>query len=135
METMSALAASPVYARLLARIPPKVIRTEAENEHYINALHVLEQKRSLKREEKELADLLTLLIENFEEKRYQLPRATPRQALSFLMEQHALKQKDLVDIFGARSIVSEVLNGKRELTKEQIRRLSQRFHVSPELFF
>ena len=87
------------------------------------------------REEKYLTDLLTLLIEDFEEKRYQLPRATPRQALSFLMEQHALKQKDLVDILGTRSTVSEVINGKREVTKEQIRRLSQRFHVSPELFF
>ena len=132
---MQTLATSPVYAKLLARIPPKVIRTEAENEHYIDALSALEQKRSLTREEKELADLLTLLIEDFEEKRYQLPRATPRQALRFLMEQHALKQKDLLDIFGARSIVSEVINGKRELTKEQIRRLSLRFHVSPELFF
>jgi HTH-type transcriptional regulator / antitoxin HigA len=131
METMNALATSPVYARLLARIPPKVIRTEAENEHYIDALYALQQKRSLTREEKELADLL----ENFEEKRYQLPRVTPRQALSFLMEQHALKQKDLLDIFGTRSVVSEVVNGKRELTKEQIRRLSQRFQVSPELFF
>jgi HTH-type transcriptional regulator / antitoxin HigA len=135
METMNALATSPVYARLLARIPPKVIRTEAENEHYIDALYALQQKRSLTREEKELADLLTLLIENFEEKRYQLPRVTPRQALSFLMEQHALKQKDLLDIFGTRSVVAEVVNGKRELTKEQIRRLSQRFQVSPELFF
>jgi len=86
----------------------------------------------LTREEKDLTDLLTLLIEDFEEKRYQLPRATPRQALSFLMEEHALKQKDLVDILGTRSTV---LNGKREVTKEQIRRLSQRFHVSPELFF
>jgi HTH-type transcriptional regulator / antitoxin HigA len=132
---MQPLATSPVYARLLAKIPPKVIRTEAENEHYINALYALEQKRSLTREEKELADLLTLLIEDFEQKRYQLPHASPRQALCFLMEQHALKQKDLVDIFGARSIVSEVISGKRELTKEQIRRLSQRFQVSPELFF
>ena len=51
------------------------------------------------------------------------------------MEQHALKQKELKDIFGVRSVVFEVLNGKRELTREQIRRLSQRFHVSPELFF
>ncbi len=64
-----------------------------------------------------------------------MPRATPLQALSFLMEQHSLKQKDLLDIFGARSIVSEVISGKRELTKEQIRRLSLRFHVSPGLFF
>jgi HTH-type transcriptional regulator/antitoxin HigA len=135
METMNAMATSPDYAKLLAKIPPKVIRTEAENEHYISALYALEQKRSPTREEKELADLLTLLIEDFEEKRYQLPRAAPLQALSFLMEQHGLKQKDLVDIFGTRSVVSEVMSGKRELTKEQIRRLSQRFHVSPELFF
>ena len=132
---MHTLAHSPVYAKLLARIPPKVIRSEAEDEHYTNALYALEQKRSLTRKEKELADLLTLLIEDFEEKRYQLPCATPRQALSFLMDEHGLKQKDLVDIFGTRSTVSEVINGKREVTKEQIRRLSQRFHVSPELFF
>ena len=131
---MSALT-SPAYAQLLAKIPPKIIRTVAENDHYVEALYALEQKRSLSREEKELADLLTLLIEDFEEKRYQLPRATPAQALSFLMEQHSLKQKDLVNVFGARSTVSEVLSGKRELTKEQIRRLSQRFHVSPEIFF
>jgi HTH-type transcriptional regulator/antitoxin HigA len=124
---MDTLAHSPVYAKLLAKTPPKVIRSEAEN--------ALEQKRSLTREEKELADLLTLLIEDFEEKRYQLPRATPRQALSFLMDEHGLKQKDLIEVFGSRSTVSEVISGKRELTKEQIRRLSQRFHVSPELFF
>ena len=132
---MNALAISPVYAKLLAKIPPKVIRSEAENEHYVSALYALEQKETLTREEKELADLLTLLIESFEEKRYQLPRTTPLEALSFLMEQHALKQRDLVDVFGTRSVVSEVLSGKRELTKEQIRRLSQRFRVSPELFF
>ena len=132
---MSALHVSPAYAQLLARIPPKVIRSEAENEHYIAALYALEQQRTLTRAEKELAELLTLLIENFEEKRYQLPRATPLQALTFLMEEHGLKQKDLVDIFGTRSIVSEVISRKREMTKEQIRRLSHRFHVSPEVFF
>ena len=51
------------------------------------------------------------------------------------MDQHGLMQKDLVDVFGTRSIVSEVLNGKREMSKDHIRRLSRRFHVSPELFF
>ena len=132
---MNPVTVTPAYTKLLAKIPPKVIRSEAENEHYINALYALEQKRSPTREEKELADLLTLLIEDFEAKRYQLPRATPRQALSFLMEEHGLKQKDLIEIFGSRSAVSEVISGKRELTKEQIRRLSQRFHVSPEIFF
>ena len=84
--------------------------------------------------EAELADLLTLLIEDYEEKHYQLPKASPLEMIAFLMEQHGLKQKDLVDVFGTPSIVSEVLNGKRELNKEQIRRLSERFHVSRELF-
>jgi HTH-type transcriptional regulator/antitoxin HigA len=51
------------------------------------------------------------------------------------MEQHGLKQKDLADVFGTPSVVSEVMSGKRELNKEQIRRLSERFKVSPELFF
>jgi HTH-type transcriptional regulator/antitoxin HigA len=51
------------------------------------------------------------------------------------MDHHGLKQKDLVDVFGTPSIVSEVLNGKRELNKDHIVRLSRRFHVSPELFF
>ena len=51
------------------------------------------------------------------------------------MDQHGLKQKDLVDVFGTPSIVSEVMSGKRELNKDQIKRLSERFHVSPELFF
>jgi len=55
--------------------------------------------------------------------------------LQFLMDQHGLKQKDLIDVFGTPSIVSEVLNSKRELSKEHIRRLSARFKVSPELFF
>jgi len=132
---MNAAIASPAYTSLLAKVPPKVIRNEAENEYYVAVLYELEQKRSLTREEKEFSDLLTLLIEDFEERRYQLPQATPLQALSFLMEQHDLKQKDLIDIFGTRSVVSEVMNGKRKLTLQQIRRLSRRFHVSPEIFF
>jgi HTH-type transcriptional regulator/antitoxin HigA len=51
------------------------------------------------------------------------------------MDQLHLRQKDLVDVFGTPSIVSEVLSGKREMNKDHIKRLSQRFHVSPELFF
>lgn len=51
------------------------------------------------------------------------------------MDQQGLKQKDLAEVFGTPSIVSEVLSGKRKLNYEQIRKLSERFQVSPELFF
>jgi len=133
---MSSLTVSPEYSALLARTTPKVIRTEKENEAYTKILYDLDRRsKKLTAAEKELAGLLTLLIEDFEEKRYASPRAKPLDALRFLMDQNGLKQKDLVDVFGTPSIVSEVLNGKRELRKEHILRLSERFHVSPELFF
>jgi HTH-type transcriptional regulator / antitoxin HigA len=133
---MSALAANPVYTALLAKVPPRVIRSDEQNEATIEALYELEQREARwSPEEAELADLLTLLIEDYEAKHYELPKASPLQVIEFLMDQHGLKQKDLADVFGTPSIVSEVLRGKRELNKEQIRRLSERFHVSPEMFF
>jgi HTH-type transcriptional regulator/antitoxin HigA len=136
MEIMSALAVNPAYSALLAKFPLRIIRSEEQNESYINALYELEQQRdSWSPEEKDLADLFTLLIEDFEEKHYALPKGPSTGIIEFLMDQHGLKQKDLTDVFGTPSIVSEVLSGKRELNKEHIRRLSERFHVSPELFF
>jgi HTH-type transcriptional regulator/antitoxin HigA len=133
---MSTLTVSPEYDALLRKIPPKVIRTQKENDAYTEILYDLDRRsKTLTPAEKELAELLTLLIEDFEEKRYQLPRAKPLEVLRFLMDQHGLKQKDLVDVFGTPSIVSEVMSGKRELNKDHIKRLSERFQVSPELFF
>ena len=133
---MGTLIVSPAYKALLAKIPPRVIRSDGQNDEYIAALYKLEERHEHWSEaERDLADLLTLLIEDYEEKNYQLPKASPLEVIALLMEQHGLKQKDLADVFGTPSIVSEVLNGKRELNKEQIRRLSERFHVSPEVFF
>jgi HTH-type transcriptional regulator/antitoxin HigA len=124
------------YGRLLTKFSPKVIRTEKANEEYTETLYAIDQRSAkLTRAEKELAELLTLLVEDFESKRYKLPRAKPVEILRFLMDQHGLKQKDLADVFGTRSIVSEVLSGKRKLNREHIQRLSDRFHVSPEAFF
>jgi HTH-type transcriptional regulator/antitoxin HigA len=133
---MSSLSVTPEYGALLTKFPPKVIRTEKENETYTKILYDLDRRsKTLTPAERELAELLTLLIEDFEEKQYQLARTKPLKVLRLLMDEHRLKQKDLVDVFGTPSIVSEVLNGKRELNKDHIKRLSTRFHVSPELFF
>jgi HTH-type transcriptional regulator/antitoxin HigA len=134
---VSSLTASPEYTALLRKIPPKVIRTEEENEAYTQILYDLDRRsKALTSAEREFAELLTLLIEDFEEKNYSLPSsAKPAGVVRFLLDQHGLKQKDLVDIFGTPSIVSEVLSGKRDLTKDHIARLSRRFHVSPEAFF
>ena len=136
MDKMNAIAASPEYIELLKKFPPRVIRTEKENEACTELLYELDRRsRKLTSAEKALAGLLTLLIEDFEDRHYQLPRAKPLEILQFLIDQYGLLQKDLADVFGTPSIVSEVLSGKRELNKDHIKRLSRRFHVSPELFF
>lgn len=127
---------SKQYAELLANVQPTVIRDAETNDRYLAALEALHGTQvPLSREEKELSDLLTLLIENFESEHYALKRATPIETLRELMDAQGLLQRDLVDIFGTESIVSEVLSGKRRLAKDHISRLAKRFHVSPELFF
>ncbi|MBV9155946.1 MAG: helix-turn-helix domain-containing protein [Acidobacteriaceae bacterium] len=123
------------YRQLLSRTLPHVIHTEEENEAYIAQLEALHDQGNLTPEQEELADLLTLLIEDFENQHYSLEAATPLDVLRELMEANDLSQADLIDAFGARSTVSEVLSGKRELSKTHIQNLSRRFNVSPGVFF
>jgi HTH-type transcriptional regulator / antitoxin HigA len=123
------------YAKLLRDVLPHVIHTEAENERYTAALEMLLAKRDRSPEESRMVELLTLLIEDFEDRNYPLPPATPLDIVRHLMESNGLRQVDLIDVFGAESTVSEVLRGKRDLAKSHIEKLSRRFNVSPELFF
>jgi HTH-type transcriptional regulator/antitoxin HigA len=135
MEIMSTAAAQPEYAALLARTLPAVIHSEKENERCLAMLEALDHKgEKLTAAERRLAELLTVLIEDFENQSYALTPARPVEVLHELMQANELKQKDLVDIFGTPSIISEVLREKRSLTVEHIRKLSRRFHVSPEVF-
>jgi HTH-type transcriptional regulator / antitoxin HigA len=90
-----------------------VIRTEKENEACTELLYELDRRsKKLTSAEKERAELLTLLIEDFEDRHYQLPGAKPLEVLQFLIDQQGLLQKDLADVLGTPSIVSEVLSGK-----------------------
>jgi HTH-type transcriptional regulator/antitoxin HigA len=136
MEAMSTGTAQIEYASLLQKTLPAVIHSERENERCISMLEALDRKGGkLTIAERRLAELLTVIIENFEEEAYALKTAPPVEVLRELMQANELKQKDMLEIFGTPSIVSEVLQGKRSLTVEHIRKLSQRFHVSPEVFF
>ena len=130
---MNALAAN--YAALLSETRPEVIRDEKQNQDYIRRLEKLTSKKSVNRAEEKLIELLVVLIDDFEAKHYPVPDASPVAIVRHLMEAHNLRQKDLLDVFGTESIASEVLHGKRELTRDHIRRLSARFGVSPAVFF
>ena len=81
-----------------------------------------------------LLDLVTKEIETYEAKQQTLPEASPATVLAFLMEEHNLKQTDLDEELGGQSIVSAILNGKRELNTRQVKALATRFNVSPAVF-
>jgi len=124
------------YAHLLGEALPHVIHTESENERCTAVLERLLRKKRRTDEERYLTELLTLLIEEYEQRRYALPHpAGPIEVLRHLMDANGLRQVDLLDVFGTASVASEVLSKKRELSKTHIAKLSERFQVSPALFF
>jgi HTH-type transcriptional regulator / antitoxin HigA len=124
------------YARLLAATQPKAIETEAENEFYLAEVTKLMQLgETLSPAQERLLKLLVNLIESFESQHYQLKSATPLEILTELIVDRGLKQKDLLPVFGSQGVASEVLNGKRGISKAVAKALGEFFKVSPSLFF
>lgn len=80
-----------------------------------------------------LLDTLGTLVYVYEEEHYPIPDVTGAEVLRFLMDEHGLTQSDLPEI-GSQGVVSEILNGKRELNVRQVRSLAQRFKVSSAAF-
>ena len=123
------------YGRLLARKLPAVIRTEEENDRLIAELEQFDRRYDeLTPEEREYSELLTVLIEAFEDANYALEGSTPDSRLRSLMEEHGLRQRDLLDVFGPRRVASEVVSGKRAISKAQAKKLASLFHVPADLF-
>ena len=122
------------YARLLAKTLPRPIRTEEENRRMTDLLLKLDEREDLSAEEEQLAEMLTILIEDFEVKHYPLPPVPPREALKELMEERGLRHSDIWPVLGNKGVVSEILNGKRSISKTQAKKLAEFFHVPVELF-
>jgi HTH-type transcriptional regulator / antitoxin HigA len=121
------------------KIVPKVIETEPENEKclaIVEALMFKGQTRTI--EETSLLRVLVLLIEEFEEKHYSFKewqKTTPHEFLQHLMAGKGLKQADLVGILSMSSgLISSIVNGKRQISKDQAKKLGEYFKVSPGLF-
>jgi len=108
------------------------IKTEKD---YENALQRMEEifdapTNSIEGDE---AEILSILIENYENEFYTIEAPDPIEAIKIRMEEMNLKQKDLVEFVGAKSKVSEILNKKRRLTVEMIRNLSEALRLSSSL--
>ena len=122
------------YGKLLSRVLPAVIETEKENERMLGELDKLMAKSHLSPAESKLFDLMVRLIEDFEEQHYQLNASTPHGILRELMEARGVNQRDLWELFGSKGTASEVVNGKRSISKARAKALGKYFRVTPELF-
>jgi len=111
------------------------IRPLKTEKDYENALQRMEGifDASANSKEGDEAEILSLLIENYENEFYSIEAPDPIEAIKIRMEEMGLKQKDLVAIIGAKSKVSEILNRKRRLTVEMIRNLSEALKLSASL--
>lgn len=123
-----------VYADLLSIAKPRVITTEVENQQVLSQVEKLMAIVDRTPEQDELLDLLVVLVEKFEDEYYPIDDASPHDILLHLMEENNLKQADLVGILGSRGVTSEVVNGKRQISKNQAKALSDFFHVDVGLF-
>ena len=124
------------FTALAAAVPLRPIRSEREYKAAVRTMDELLDAGGAD-ESHALADLVALIgefIDEYEKRKgYELPDASGVDALRFLMQQHGLRQSDLPEI-GSQGVVSEVLNGKRDLNARQIRALAERFGVGPAAF-
>lgn len=123
------------YRKIRAVVPLGVLRTKKDYEKAVKTLDAIldEIGENESHPLAELADALSLFIENFEKEHIRIPRTSPAEVLKVLMQEHGLKQADLREI-GSQGVVSEVLAGRRSLNTRQIAKLAQRFSVSPVVF-
>jgi len=94
----------------------------------------LDERSDLSPEEEQLAEMLTILIEDFEAKHFPFPPVARSEALKALMEDRGLRHRDIWPVLGNKGVTSEILHGRRSISKAQAKRLAEFFRVPVELF-
>ena len=123
------------YAELLSAALPVKIETEEQHKRMLAFTDKLmdsgEQRRP---EEDTLLKLLVHLIQDYEQRVYQPEQATPQEVLIELMAARGLRQSDLWAVLNSKSVTSEIVNGKRGISKANAKALAEFFHISAEVF-
>jgi HTH-type transcriptional regulator/antitoxin HigA len=133
---MSTQTLNPVaYGELLARVQPHPIKDGREYDRLVAEVGRLMKRGegNLSREETSLLEMLSILIEEYDRKHYPLAPAQPHKMLTFLLEQRGLEPHDLCSVLGSKSRVSEILSGKRAVSKSHPKKLAAFFHVPIDL--
>ena len=110
----------------------RLIKTQTDYSQALKRLEII-FSAEIGTEESDEADVLGLLVDEYEKKHFPIVAPDPIEAFKIRMEEMQLKQIDLVNEIGGKSRVSEILNRKRKLTVEMIRKLTTRLNLSPEL--
>ncbi|MFI5348047.1 MAG: type II toxin-antitoxin system HigA family antitoxin [Elusimicrobiota bacterium] len=132
---------NPIYTDLIRRYPPRPIESRPMHKDCTRLagrlMLLLEDELVAKDREgiERYLQVLVPLIRAFEIEHFPAGKAEPEDVLRFLMEQNELKGVDLAKELGGQPVVSCILNGKRRLTRDQIKRLSHRFRVSEASFY
>jgi HTH-type transcriptional regulator / antitoxin HigA len=121
------------------QIIPKIIETHKEYEQFLAVAERLISKKKIRTpEETVLFRLLVKLIRDYEEETYSLKewsQTAPHEFLQHLMEARGMKQVDLVGILSpSKGLVSSIVNGKRQISKTQAKKLGDIFNISPSVF-
>ncbi|NER28762.1 MAG: helix-turn-helix domain-containing protein [Symploca sp. SIO1C4] len=125
------------YSQLLVKFQPKVIETEEEYNSSDQVLLELMARGDRTPEETAVLKLITSLVKDYERKLEKLEPpelVSPHEMLLHLMEENNLRQADLAGRLGSSGVVSEIVNGKRSISKSQAKTLGEIFQVSPGLF-
>jgi HTH-type transcriptional regulator/antitoxin HigA len=122
------------YRNLLAEVAPVAIDSEEEYERVLKIVEQLTFKKNRTTEEQALHKLLVILVEAYETQNYPMDQSAPHEILQHIMQASDTRQADLVGIIGSSGVVSEVVNGKRSISKAQAKALGDYFKVSPSLF-
>jgi antitoxin component HigA of HigAB toxin-antitoxin module len=123
------------YSRLLGEARPTLPRTVRENGRLTGILRrLIDKGQSRSPEESALAEVLVALIFQFEQEHYKPPKLEPHELLQAIVEERGLTQRDLLDIFPSRPLLSRVLAGKTDITAAQATALGRRFRMNPSFF-
>ena len=132
----------PFAKWLYLHFPPRPIASRKMYDHYYKAVNILMREleagvvaKTIRATIQEYIKSVTPFLADYEKKDFPLKSASPEEVLRFLMEENDLSQYDLASDLGGQPVVSDILNGKRKLTREHIERLSERFGISPATFF
>ena len=125
------------YRRLVSATLPQKIYSEADYERVAEASLELARKEAANQataEEIALLELLYVLLEEYERRAAPLAPAPPHEILQHYLQTRGMKQKDLLGIYDSEGAISDVVNGRRAISKEKAKRLAQMFGVAVDLF-